>query len=123
MKLAAVGFACWWEHHHGPADDPMCATATRECPEPVGCVAVRHSRLLSPHGASLERSVAGRVAHGEAHGNARLTEDQALTIRVGPQSHDQLAERHGVSRATVHAIKTGRRWKHLHREVRRDDRP
>jgi hypothetical protein len=110
-----------WEHHHGPVDDSMYVTATRECPEPVRCVAVHHSRLLTPHGASLERSEAGRVAHGEAHGNARLTEDQALTILVSPQSHDKLAEHYGVSRATVHAIKTGRRWKHLHREVRHDD--
>ena len=112
-----------WEHHHGPVDESMYVTSVRECPEPVSCVALHHSRLLTPHGASLERSMAGRVAHGEAHGNARLTEDQALTILVSPRSTDKLAERYGVSRATVHAIKTGRRWKHLHRVERPDDRP
>lgn len=101
MKLAAVGFACWWEHHHGPADDPMYVTATRECPEPVGGVAVHHSRLLSPHGASLERSVAGRVAHGEAHGNARLTADQALTILVSSGPRPPPAGRHGSRRAVT----------------------
>ena len=107
-----------WEHHHGTVDDSLYVTSVRDCPEPVRCVARHHSRLLTPHEASLERSVTGRVAHGEAHGNARLTEDQALTILIGPQSTDQLAERYGVSRATVHAIKTGRRWKHLHRAAR-----
>lgn len=104
-----------WEHHHGPVDDTLYVTATPDCPQPLLCVGQTHSRLLTPHEASVERAAAGRVAHGEAHGNARLTESQVLVILASPQTAPELASRFGVSRSTVHAIKSGRRWKHLHR--------
>lgn len=104
-----------WEHHHGAVDDVLYVTAAPDCPQPLLCVEQAHSRLLTPHEASLERAAAGRVAHGEAHGNARLTESQVLVILASPQTAPELAGRFGVSRSTVHAIKSGRRWRHLHR--------
>jgi hypothetical protein len=53
-----------WEHHHGPVDDSMYVTATRECPEPVRCVAVHHSRLLTPHAAIPHATLLPIKGHG-----------------------------------------------------------
>ena len=103
-----------WEHHHGLVTDRQYVTATRDCAEPMLCVADHHSRLLAPQQAATERAAAGRVAHGEDHGHAKLTEPQARAILASPESHTQLARRYHISPSTVQAIKSGRRWKHLH---------
>ena len=54
---------------------------------------------------------------GERHGMARLTEAQvreiAATFFAGGITKRQLADRFGVSRATVRNIVLGRNWSHL----------
>ena len=60
------------------------------------------------------------LAHGAAkigarHPRARLTEEQVNTIRalLGTITHESLARRYGVCKATVSHIAAGRNWKSL----------
>jgi hypothetical protein len=46
-----------------------------------------------------------------AHGNAKLTREQVDEIRASPLLQRELAERFGVSRATIGLIKSGRTWR------------
>ena len=50
---------------------------------------------------------------GEAHGAAKLTADEALAIRVSKEPHAVLATRYGISKHTVHTIRSKRSWTHL----------
>lgn len=47
---------------------------------------------------------------GEAHGQSRLTEEQVAEIKESSDIQRILAERFGVARTTISAIKTGRSW-------------
>lgn len=52
---------------------------------------------------------------GEAHGCARLTEEAVRIIRALPRktSRTMLAEKYGVSRATITEIRSRRTWRHI----------
>jgi hypothetical protein len=56
----------------------------------------------------------GRVAHGERHGWARLTEEDVRAIRrkSGARQLD-LARLYGVSRSTVSSVLRGETWRHV----------
>lgn len=60
----------------------------------------------------------GRLARGENHSLAKLTEQQARDIILesigGLRSYGELARKHNVSKYTVANIVNGRSWKHLH---------
>lgn len=78
------------------------------------CVRPTHLRLVEAHERVAQDAAAGRLGvHGEDHWNAKLTEGQARYIKSSPSPGWQLADRFGVSVATVWAIRAGRRWKHL----------
>jgi len=49
---------------------------------------------------------------GEKHGNARLTDAQAIEIRQSTASHVELAEKYGVSPGTIEYVRRIG-WKHL----------
>jgi len=55
----------------------------------------------------------GEVAHGEANGRAKLTEQDVLAIRESSWSYSRLAMRYGVSKTVITKIKTGVYWKHV----------
>lgn len=50
---------------------------------------------------------------GSAHGRAKLTESDVLSIRSAGIARRALAERYGVSKASIDDICSGRSWKHL----------
>lgn len=58
---------------------------------------------------------------GEANGNHKLTEEQALLVfRLASEGHysqRKLAAMFGVSQGAVSDIKHGRTWRHLTEEV------
>lgn len=58
---------------------------------------------------------AGRFTRGETHGNSKLTDASIIAIRQNPErlKSYQLAEKFGVSKATISGIKNGRVWKHV----------
>lgn len=54
----------------------------------------------------------GTRAHGEDNPQAILTEEQVAAIRAGGGSLRVWAERLGVSRSTIDAVRRRRNWKH-----------
>jgi hypothetical protein len=57
-----------------------------------------------------------RNAHGDRHGNAKLTEEQAREIKNSPANRGVgsfLSKKFGISRATISEIRNGSTWKHL----------
>ncbi len=66
---------------------------------------------------ALDRKLDGTQVHthqqGEAHSQAKLTEDQVRAIRLSTKNHQSIADEYGISKFTVRAIKRGRIWKHL----------
>lgn len=57
-------------------------------------------------------------AIGEHNGQAKLTENDVMAIRAGDEAPRLLADRYGVSRATIYDIRMRRSWVHLPPEVR-----
>ena len=58
----------------------------------------------------------GRHAHGETHGNAKITETTVREIRCLVASgvkQARIAERFGLTSAAVSMIATGKRWGHV----------
>lgn len=55
---------------------------------------------------------------GEQHNMCKLTEEQVIEIFTLAGSHKQIAEKFGISRPTVTAIKNGRLWNHVTKNLR-----
>ena len=54
-----------------------------------------------------------RVSKGTSRPNAALNPDKVLEIRKSNDSYSILAERYGVSKATICRARTGHCWKHV----------
>lgn len=52
-------------------------------------------------------------AKGENHGHAKLSESLVKGIRASCGTHQEIANRHNVSRSTISLIKSGARWNHV----------
>lgn len=50
---------------------------------------------------------------GSLNPNAKLTEEQAMAIKVSTGEAAKVAEDFGISKQLVHDIRAGRRWRHL----------
>jgi DNA invertase Pin-like site-specific DNA recombinase len=61
----------------------------------------------------------GRVARGEANGDAKLKKEQVYAIREDPRAHREIAADYGVSRTQVSRIKKRERWAHLPEQAAR----
>ena len=53
------------------------------------------------------------VLKGERHGMSKLTADQVRAIRASDETNRQLADKYGVAREHVWAIREGKKWTHL----------
>ncbi len=60
-----------------------------------------------------DRARHGTVPNGERNGQAKLCAEEVQEIRGAQGTHEAIAERFGICRATVGDIKNGRRWGHL----------
>lgn len=55
-----------------------------------------------------------RDVKGERVGTSKLTESEVLEIKASDESSSVLAERYGVYKTNIWAIRSGKSWKHLH---------
>lgn len=103
-----------WELAYGPIPDGL--LVRHSCDNPP-CVRVDHLSLGTSADNKHDSVSRGRHAHGERAGNAKLTAADVLEIRRryihGDETHRSLAAEFGVANTRIHAILTGRSWKHL----------
>ena len=62
----------------------------------------------------VDRNRLGESAKGQAHGMAKLREDQAIAIIADNRLHRDIAIEYGVSRSLISMMKRGKIWSHLH---------
>ena len=79
----------------------------------LDCVRISHLRVIDVGTRFSEQAAEGRFAHGEAHWNARLTEDQVRYIRGSVLPSAELATIFGIASVTVRGIRARRSWRHL----------
>lgn len=53
------------------------------------------------------------IPTGEKHPATTLTDADVVAMRTSAESHQEVADRHGISVITVRAIRGRRSWKHL----------
>lgn len=79
-----------------------------------GCIHPRHLGWETTLANEAHKLTHGTLVWGEKSNLAKLTEDQVRFIRANPlTSGKSLAERFGVSEATIGDIQSMRTWKHL----------
>jgi hypothetical protein len=103
-----------YELQHGPipADKLVCHSCHRNL-----CVRGDHLYAGTDQSNSDDKVRAGRHAHGESHGHAKLTEADVRDIRrkyaIPGVTQTQLAAEFHVSFQTISMITTRKVWKHV----------
>ena len=99
-----------YEVHVGPIPDDAYLCHTCDTP---ACVNPAHLFVGTQSDNMHDAATKGRTSRGEARHNARLTAEQARSIRDDPRGHAAVAREYGVGYSTVKAIRDGRTWKHV----------
>lgn len=103
-----------WELANGPV--PAGLFVLHRCDVPA-CINPRHLFLGTQAENNADMIAKGRFGargpKGEAHGSARLSEAQAISIIGDGRHYKAIAEEYGIVPDHVLAIKAGRAWKHL----------
>ena len=105
-----------WLLTRGPIFDGL--HVLHRCDNPL-CVRPDHLFLGTPLDNMRDASAKGRLARGEANPRSKLTGPQVARLKAKlnagePRPH--LAVEFGVSVETIHAIATGRSWRHVSAE-------
>ena len=79
------------------------------CDNP-SCINLAHLREGTHIENMRDAANKNRIAHGENHPHAKLTEDAAKHIARSSATLKTLARHHGVSIQAVHAVKHGKTW-------------
>ena len=96
---------------------PKGLVVRHKCDNP-SCINPDHLELGTQQQNVADRENRGRRdVKGEQVGTAKLSEMQVMAIKNSPLSSAELAERYGVHKTNVWAIKSGKSWKHLHSAV------
>lgn len=77
-----------------------------------GCINPRHLSWKTHVENEADKVEHGTLLRGSRHTNARLTESDVREVRslFGSMTHEKIAERFGVSRATISLIASGATW-------------
>jgi hypothetical protein len=99
---------------HGPIPKGMCVCHTCDVRT---CTLDEHLWLGTRADNSLDMMLKGRAHPGEAHGNAKLTEEKVRIIRARPfASHRQIrawAAEWGVCYGTIWSVSRFKTWRHI----------
>jgi hypothetical protein len=79
----------------------------------LGCCAPTHVRWATPKENQQDMIRHGRSQQGERHYGAKLTEADVLLIRASGEPSAALAERFGVERTNIIAIRKFKSWRHI----------
>lgn len=105
-----------WARHHGALPPGQEISHVSTCVH-SDCLNPFHLVAMTPRARLDGLVVQGAFPHGDAHWWAKLSHEQAVAVLESSASAEDEARRMGVSPSTVRAIRSGRRWKHLQREV------
>lgn len=101
-----------WELVYGPIPSGMCVL--HRCD--VRCCISIHHLFLGTHQDNMSDMMAkGRNVpnRGSKNGLAKLTEEQARSVREDQRSHKQIAAEYGISTAHVSNVKRRKTWRHV----------
>lgn len=100
-----------YEAHKGPI--PKGNVVRHTCDNPA-CINPDHLILGTQKDNVADREARGRrVVNGERIGTSKLSAKDVLEIRSSEESLEVLANRYGIDRSNVWAIRTGKSWRHL----------
>jgi hypothetical protein len=77
------------------------------------CVQPAHLYLGTQADNTRDAVQRGQHPIGERHARARLTAADVITIRNSNETHEALAERYGIAKASISAVRRGLTWKHI----------
>ncbi len=103
-----------WILHHG--EIPTGKSVLHQC-DVKACVNPAHLELGTAWKNSVDAVTRGRIARGQQHYNAKLTDEivrEARRLFLSKQATAKaLAKRFGVSHAVMHEAIRGKTWKHV----------
>ena len=99
-----------YEANVAPTHDGLCVL--HRCDVPL-CVNPDHLFLGTQADNMADRSAKGRTASGEAHGHAKLTEDDVRAIRKDSRTQEAIAKDYGVTHPLISYIKNKKIWRHI----------
>lgn len=99
-----------WLIHKGPIRDGL--FVLHACDNPA-CCNPAHLFLGTKQDNTDAMRAKGRMKVGAALPQAKLTIRSVIAIRQSGLSRAALAEKYGVSKGTIYAVRTGRRWRHI----------
>jgi hypothetical protein len=100
-----------YEAYIGPIPDGL--HVLHSCDNP-SCISPNHLSVGTAKQNMAEREARGRRdVKGEQIGTSKLTAHDVREIRASSLSLDELAEKYGVHRTNVWAIRARKSWKHL----------
>jgi hypothetical protein len=97
--------------HNGPTEGLF---VCHSCDNPA-CFSPSHLFLGTQLDNMTDMIAKGRSKHlvGQDRHSAKLTNEQAISIRSDPRKPGEIAVQYGLNRSTIEAIKSGRTWRHL----------
>lgn len=77
-----------------------------------GCISPSHLSWKTPSENAEDTRAHGTMMMGSGHTNSKLTENDVRAIRklFGRMTHENIAARYGVARATISLISSGATW-------------
>lgn len=95
---------------HGPRPDGMTAAHNNGVSTDNRAANLRWATMASNHADKLKH---GTLLRGVTNAQAKLRDAEARAIKFSTENKHVLAERFGVSEATVRFIRSGKRWAHI----------
>lgn len=99
-----------WEVANGPIPDGK--LVCHHCDVRL-CCNESHLFLGSPAENMADRDSKGRQSKGTDFSSAKLTENSVMAIRASTFNQHDEALKHGVSKTTIHQVRSRKSWKHL----------
>jgi hypothetical protein len=99
-----------WALHFGLVPDGLFVCHRCDCPP---CVNPDHLFLGTPHDNSIDAMNKDRVAFGERHGRAKLTERDVIAIRQSAEPQRSLADMYGVSNYLIYLVQKRLIWRRV----------